>query len=882
MSNIKLQHQKKIKIQTSKTYFSKAEKQRSEREKKLPDKSPVLLILYLCGILGIMNAANTAINIPEVYFIIAEIAVIALSTVMWYIYVYHNRYFNYIVVPLTAISVLLVFINSNSISGSLMSLTTGSSREMSPFLIAVAAYMAVLLVFTLEFVSRNHSIMFVICTAILIFGANIGISFSLVDVVLITTFQFGFIVLNMNSSSSRRTLVTKKHRKIGFLSTVIAAGVIVVCFLPAFIAENIFERDILSHVYYVDGIIQDIISRLTQNNEGGILDGSVNRGNLRQTGEKMFDADVLEVPDDRLYLKAFVGSDYDGKDWQNAYEFFAQDVGLYSSDSGILYSPYYTPDYDDIDDDYFQNNRRRVGNYYREPFMNNLIELSVRDFFDDLNEMLEQHGIKQEAEYVQGNNYQLYVSCTDNVWVEIDYNEKTVEYLQGAGDAKYFTTDENELPNYPEQLLTKSSDPVNAIYSDGIVTNFSVENDFNRVCISPLQNKYINILVPYYSEKSISDIQQSIGTISFTYSTSFGNTDRVKKLYADKNWGGSKSYKNFIDNYITEIQNEYTYVPYGNMPQLTELCSTTDLTELNDITTFILYTLQTKATYSKTPGNVPYNKDTIEYFLFENHKGYCVHFATAAALMYRMYGIPSRYVTGYAIDKDTFRAIENPGETSNDYKYKAEVTDYLAHAWVEIFLEDYGWVPVEVTPTANGDMIAEYPGYDKNEMDRIMKKYGWTFSNDTSSASDDTTSANDDSELSPEQIMLIATLCIICAVIIFIPIRRKFILHRRSTMQCKQLFDRLIRALHFSGLLTGLNGSEEDFAKLLSEAVPVIDEDSSIKLIEIMQADNFSENTASSDDTEFVRKIYEESAEYLYRKIKWYKKPVFKLIKCFC
>ena len=76
-------------------------------------------------------------------------------------------------------------------------------------------------------------------------------------------------------------------------------------------------------------------------------------------------------------------------------------------------------------------------------------------------------------------------------------------------------------------------------------------------------------------------------------------------------------------------------------------------------------------------------EDFVAHFLSEG-RGYCVHFATAATLLLRMNGIPARYVSGYTADI-------TPGEVT-------DVPDYAAHAWVEIYLDGYGWYPVEVTP----------------------------------------------------------------------------------------------------------------------------------------------------------------------------------------
>lgn len=87
----------------------------------------------------------------------------------------------------------------------------------------------------------------------------------------------------------------------------------------------------------------------------------------------------------------------------------------------------------------------------------------------------------------------------------------------------------------------------------------------------------------------------------------------------------------------------------------------------------------------ETPA-APEGVDPVEYFLTESHRGYCMHFASAAALLLRAMGIPARYVSG-------FTAVPQPGKT-------VDVPDRAAHAWVEVWIEGFGWYPVEVTPAA--------------------------------------------------------------------------------------------------------------------------------------------------------------------------------------
>lgn len=83
-------------------------------------------------------------------------------------------------------------------------------------------------------------------------------------------------------------------------------------------------------------------------------------------------------------------------------------------------------------------------------------------------------------------------------------------------------------------------------------------------------------------------------------------------------------------------------------------------------------------TYNETPGTVPKGEEFTNWFLNGNAGGYDVQYATMAVMLFRYYGIPSRYVEGYLV------------ENTN------EISETSAHAWPEIFISGRGWVPVEV------------------------------------------------------------------------------------------------------------------------------------------------------------------------------------------
>ena len=88
-------------------------------------------------------------------------------------------------------------------------------------------------------------------------------------------------------------------------------------------------------------------------------------------------------------------------------------------------------------------------------------------------------------------------------------------------------------------------------------------------------------------------------------------------------------------------------------------------------------------------------EDFLTNFLFESKTGYSIHFASAAVEMFRMFGIPARYVIGYEIPKGLFSV--QPGGT-----YTATVQDDNAQAWAEIYISGIGWTPVDATPGVVG------------------------------------------------------------------------------------------------------------------------------------------------------------------------------------
>ena len=163
------------------------------------------------------------------------------------------------------------------------------------------------------------------------------------------------------------------------------------------------------------------------------------------------------------------------------------------------------------------------------------------------------------------------------------------------------------------------------------------------------------------------------------------------------------------------IEERYLGFPREELPGLVKLVEENPLSDREEITAFILYTLSSRTSYALNPGRGSAARDPVEDFLFVRQKGFCEHYAAAATLLYRAYGIPARYAVGYLVEPGAFSRTP---EGMN----KATVTDVEAHAWVEIYLENTGWTPVEVTPAADGGVVASYPGLEPERLQRLMEK----------------------------------------------------------------------------------------------------------------------------------------------------------------
>lgn len=231
------------------------------------------------------------------------------------------------------------------------------------------------------------------------------------------------------------------------------------------------------------------------------------------------------------------------------------------------------------------------------------------------------------------------------------------------------------------------------------------------------------LYLPYFTSNA-PDHSRVTKESTLTGVSSLNQTVEVSFIpYSVSNYGISNSDANLYDFYKTkeeqELSRAYKTEAYNNylsipMSIRDEIDSYHDLIgespDMDEQIALIRDFLYSNYTYDMSPGATPYNKDFVTYFLKDQKRGYCAHFATAATLLLRSYGIPARYVEGYVIDRSN---ISESGSIA-DYEYddffigensiensrviSVEIPDGNAHAWTEVYIENFGWIPVDMTP----------------------------------------------------------------------------------------------------------------------------------------------------------------------------------------
>ena len=249
-----------------------------------------------------------------------------------------------------------------------------------------------------------------------------------------------------------------------------------------------------------------------------------------------------------------------------------------------------------------------------------------------------------------------------------DYNTKDFDILTNNFDS-------STLIDTPTNLTGKALESNGYEFEEVLIETVDAENYFST----------------YYTNNSPQN-QTNDYVIDEDYLTPYTISYTTYNYFEE----GIKSHQ---DNDYINLENEYrnfVYETYLSLPNESKSAMETIISEsgldinsetlISDVVTLIT----SNATYNPeiTYDTYPTDADTAIYFFNDSLQGDIFILVTAATVMYRTLGIPSRVSVGY------FASL-----TANE---TTPVMDNQGHMWVEVYIDEMGWIPVELMPGGMG------------------------------------------------------------------------------------------------------------------------------------------------------------------------------------
>lgn len=306
---------------------------------------------------------------------------------------------------------------------------------------------------------------------------------------------------------------------------------------------------------------------------------------------------------------------------------------------------------------------------------------------------------------------------SDQPQLEVVMSDPDSYYLRGFVGSVYSSQGWENIEN---KNLYKNSDLFYWLHESGFygqtqisqIAQLTGDEQLNRITIKNVGSSAKYLYTPYevsasendfLSADGIGDQALSIGSMiprkSYTYYASSNQVKKYTELLRNISESEEKSDKKYKEYLNSESHyNEFVYSNYMDIPESVSSLLKNLLGEYDAVGGHCDYAQAKQKILSFLTGNMTYSeeaeasdRDFVSTFLNETKSGYSVHFATAATLMFRYYGIPARYVEGYLITPEDVEGVSANSAITIDGTH--------AHAWTEFYQDGVGWIPFETTPT---------------------------------------------------------------------------------------------------------------------------------------------------------------------------------------
>ena len=270
----------------------------------------------------------------------------------------------------------------------------------------------------------------------------------------------------------------------------------------------------------------------------------------------------------------------------------------------------------------------------------------------------------------------------------------------------------------------------------------------------------------------------------------------------------------------------------------------------------------------------------------ETVEGTSFQYATVAAMTLRYFGIPARYVEGYVISEEMAAGFES-GETMT-------VDSSCAKAWVEVYQDGIGWLPMDLTP-GMGEMLDTPDNPGKNDGEGTSNKNA--AQQQEEEEEEDTPEEEEQQEpIGGSVVMLLlkkllagllSLLPILLLILLILWVRRKVLLGRKEKkFRCKDcsdgvawIFADIALILEKLGFDRG-NGSMRSLREPLEEKYGAELAAQYEQVTDLNDLALFSNKTLCEAERHSLLKFRSWILRKLNSEMKWYKRMWFKWIRC--
>lgn len=361
----------------------------------------------------------------------------------------------------------------------------------------------------------------------------------------------------------------------------------------------------------------------------------------------------------------------------------------------------------------------------------------------------------------------------------------------------------------------------------------------------------------------------------------------------------------------------------------------------NEVMDKLVTYIRQHMSYTTAPKKFTEGEDPVNSAMYDVHEGYCVHFASAAAVGFRILGISTVYNTGYVVPSSAWIK-------QSDGTYRAVVLDKYSHAWIEAYSEDAGdWVIVDATPLGDradtlgipeepdysGDNTADNSSDDTEEPETSEE----TSSPDvtTEATTDSTTQMSENTEVTTETdgdssngtgengnqvdvpndgsgdaqsgspgdagdglselvqnrvfrtvVVVLVVILILWGAVIFrrrtiVARRRRRLVGRNRISAIYEMSTAMYDMMVFSGAIENVSENDTEYADTVTESCSFINGDEFTEFIKWVQAAVYGRVEPDDRQIAAARKLYTKVRAYTYLGLGFKDRFVWKYVKCY-